>query len=147
MKAVRLFICPEKGRAEETDRLVLKVGKGIEGDFHSGGEKQVSVCSERAFMSLGNGDGLCMGRYIPNIVVDSVPDGGFKVGDSVVIGCAILKITSLKKCFPDDCALIKEKKPCVLKDEAAFAVISSAFDGKSETEECKKDTIVLSVDK
>lgn len=114
---LRLFVSPAKGVCEAATDLVL-TRDGIVGDCH-GGDKQVSLCSAAAFASLGQGAALCAARYMPNVVLDGW--GAFAVGDELSLGTARLRITGLKSCFPDDCALAASGAPCALKDGAAFA--------------------------
>lgn len=72
-------------------------------------------------------DGLCPPRYFANLYAEQLDRAGFKAGDLVRAGSAILKIERLGKDCYDDCPALARGGPCLL---ARFTLCASvARDG------------------
>jgi len=105
--------------------LSLLKGLGVDGDFHQGGEKQVTILTEEArrWMESQPEQGLCFSRFQENILIK-----GFKLekiypGSLLYAGSAVLRISMLAKpCF-DDCSLSSKGTPCRLSGRALFAIV------------------------
>ncbi|MGL4483778.1 MAG: hypothetical protein ACRCUS_02415 [Anaerovoracaceae bacterium] len=123
-RIIKINIFTEKKKPGiEVKRVKLLEGKGIEGDFHAdGGDRQISILSGEAKKEmkqqseLGN-EGLCFKRYKENFLVENLDIEKLNIGDQILISkdSAIIEITAKKKCWLDDCKLIKENKYCPLK--------------------------------
>ena len=105
--------------------MSLIKGLGVEGDFHQGGEKQVTILTgeARRWMERQPEQGLCFRRFQENILIK-----GFKLEEIypeslLSAGSAVLRISMLvKPCF-DECSLSSKGTPCRLSGRALFAVV------------------------
>lgn len=102
---------------------------GIEGDCHYGeGEKQVSITSEEIlkWMQEQETEGLCFAKYNANIVVKGSEGQLWSVGEKIVFGEAVLKITGRgKKCF-NECRRHAAGMDCRLRDGCCYAKVVKA---------------------
>jgi len=101
-------------------------GRGIEGDFHCGKERQVSLllAGARRWMEAQSEKGLCFGRFRENIRIEGLPAEALSDGSTILIGDTALKLLpGGKHCFPQ-CRFFAEDAPCPLLGAAAFAVVS-----------------------
>ncbi|MCL2068761.1 MAG: hypothetical protein FWH00_02565 [Oscillospiraceae bacterium] len=115
-----------KGAPGETlSEMTLIEGLGIEGDFHRGGDKQISILSAevRRWMEAQPKPGLCFMRFRENILLDGLDMRTLKPGGLLSVGTAVLKITKRgKRCF-DECGLFTGGGSCRLSECAVFAAV------------------------
>ncbi|MCL2517788.1 MAG: hypothetical protein FWF15_04415 [Oscillospiraceae bacterium] len=123
MKIVGLTLFQKKNEPGiSVAELNLLEGFGIEGDFHWGGEKQVTLLSAetRRWLDSQTEQGLCFKRFKENILIEDLE---IKPCDRLIIGNAVLRISNLTKpCF-DECPLVS---PCRLSGRAVFAVVEKS---------------------
>ena len=127
-KIIGLTRYHKKGEPGTTlSEMTLLEGLGVEGDFHQGGERQVSLLSAevRRWMEAQTEKGLCFGRFRENILVEGLPLENLKSGDLLSVGNAVLRISAHSKHCYNECALFSKgkKMPCRLSGCAAFAVV------------------------
>ena len=126
VRIIRLTRYAEKGLSGETlESASLLAGLGMEGDFHArGGERQLSLlCLEtKQWMDAqASIEGLCLGRYKENILLDGMAPADLVPGKRFKIGEAILEISDAPKgCFPE-CPLFSGG--CLLAGQYLFATI------------------------
>ena len=125
-KIVGLTRYHKKGEPGTTlPELELSEGLGVEGDFHQGGERQVSLFSAEArrWMEAQKDKGLCFERFRENILIEGLSLEDLKNGSLLFSGDAVLRITmSGKHCY-DECRLFSRGTPCRLSGCAVFAVV------------------------
>ena len=117
---------PKKGEPPEAlSEMKLLEGRGVEGDFHLGSERQVSLLSAEArqWMEAQNEKGLCFERFRENILIEGMFLGDLKEGSLLSSGDAVLQISALGKHCHDECGLFSKGTPCRLSGCAAFAVV------------------------
>jgi len=105
--------------------LNLLEGIGVEGDFHQGGDKQVSLLSAEArrWMEAGTKKGLCFERFRENVMIEGLTLENLENGSFLSIGDAVLRVSINKKHCYDECALFSKGMPCRLSGSAVFAVV------------------------
>ena len=88
----------KKGVKEPVSEMKLLKGIGIEGDFHQGGEKQISLLSSevRLWMETQTG-GLCFGRFQENILVEGLELDELENGSFLSVGNAVLRVSKQSK--------------------------------------------------
>ncbi len=126
-KVAAINICDSK---EMTPRSVfegvLKENHGLVGDRHSTpGDKQLSLFSSegRGKIETIEADGLCVRRFYENLTIKDLVVGKLSIGQELIIGEAILQITSIgKRCFPE-CNIVKRSESCSLKRGVVFAKV------------------------
>jgi len=123
MKIVGLTLFPKKNEPGiNLYELNLIEGFGIEGDYHQGGEKQITIFSSetRRWIDSQTERGLCFDRFKENILIEGLE---ITSGERLTIGNAVLRISSLTKpCF-DECPLVS---PCRLAGRNVFAVVEKS---------------------
>ena len=128
MKIVGLTIFPQKGEPglSLTEMTLLK-GLGAEGDFHQGGEKQVTFLSvlTRRWIEAQAEKGLCFRRFKENILIEDLPLDEIGSGNLLTVGNAVLRISLTKPCF-ENCPLVSKGTPCRLSGRAVFAVVEQS---------------------
>jgi len=127
-KIVGLTRYRKKGEpGEPLNEINLLEGLGVEGDFHQGGEKQISLLSLEARLWIDEQimqekKGLCFARFRENILIEGLPED-LKSGGLLRVGDVVLRISERgKRCY-DACALFSEKMPCRLSRSVAFAAV------------------------
>ena len=106
-------------------------GLGVEGDFHQGGERQVSLLSAEArlWIEAQTGQakrGLCFGRFRENILIEGLPLEDLENGSLLYVGDAVLRISMRSKHCYDECGLFSKGMTCLLLGSAAFAVVEQS---------------------
>ena len=118
----------KKGEAgEPLCEMNLLEGLGVEGDFHQGGEKQVSLLSAEVRLWIDAQTeqakkGLCFVRFRENILIEGLPED-LKSGSLLRAGDIVLRISERGKRCHDECAFFSEGLPCRLSGSAAFAAV------------------------
>jgi len=118
----------KKGEAGEPLReMNLLEGLGVEGDFHQGGEKQVSLLSAEARQWIDAQTeqakkGLCFVRFRENILIEGLPED-LESGSLLRAGDAVLRISERGKRCHGECSLFSKGLPCRLSASAVFATV------------------------
>jgi len=104
---------------------VFKVGMGLEGDAHSGGDA-VREVSLLAMESIGKMDGggreFKPGDFAENITTRGIDLPHLPVGTRLQAGSeVILEITQIGKKCHSGCAIFKEVGNCIMPKEGVFA--------------------------
>ncbi len=121
MRAERLTIAPEGGTRQPAETLRLDVMSGVAGDCRSAKDGSVSLLSHEAAEEIRSLGGLCVGRFMGNIVTQGLDYLLLTAGTRIEIGSCRLEITRVgKRCY-DTCALRREGKTCPLPQSCAFA--------------------------
>jgi len=119
-----LTIFRSKGESgESVTEVNLLKDLGVEGDFHQGGERQVTIlpAETRRWLDAQTERGLCFDRFRENILIEG--SGEIKPGSLLSVGDAVLRISAfVKPCF-DECALAACGTPCRLSGRAVFATV------------------------
>jgi len=142
-KIVGLVRYRKKGEpGESLSEMNFCEALGIEGNFHQGGERQVSLLSAdvRLWMEAQTEQakkGLCFGRFRENILIEGLPLKDLEIGSLLYIGDAILRISTRGKHCYDECGLFSKGMICRLSGSAVFAVVEQS--GKT----CIGDTVGL----
>ena len=125
-KIVALTRYHKKGEpGEQLTEMRLLEGLGVEGDFHQGGDRQVSLLSieARRWMEAQTKKGLCFEKFRENILVEGLPLEDLKNGSLLSLGNVVLRTgTHNKRCY-DECGLFSKGMPCRLSGCAVFAVV------------------------
>ena len=113
------------GPGETLSEMKFLEGLGVEGDFHQGGERQVSLLSAEArrWMEAQTKKGFCFGRFRENILIEGLPLEDVKDDSRMSLGDAVLRINTHSKHCYDECILFSEGMQCRLSGCAVFAVV------------------------
>jgi MOSC domain-containing protein YiiM len=117
---------PAKGGAgENLGEAELVAGLGLAGDFHQGGERQLSLLSTetRAWLNKQTEPGLCFTRFKENLLVEGLEEEGLADGMSVQVGEAILRIHTGQKYCHGECPLFSGGDTCKLPESVLFAEV------------------------
>jgi len=107
------------------DSAVFKVGTGLEGDAHAGGDA-VREVSLLAMESIGkmNSDSreFKPGDFAENITTSGIELASLPVGTRLQAGSEVtLEITQIGKKCHSGCAIFKEVGNCIMPKEGVFA--------------------------
>jgi cyclic pyranopterin phosphate synthase len=113
---------------EQLTEMQLLEGLGVDGDYHQGGERQVSLFSAEArlWMETQTIKGLCFGRFRENILTEGLALEDLESGGFLSVGDAVLLIGMRGKHCYDECRLFSKfskGKPCRLSGCAVFAAV------------------------
>jgi len=106
----------------------LLKGVGVEGDFHQGGGRQISLLAAEArrWMEVQSQKGFCFGRFRENMLIEGLPINELKSGALLSVGSAVLRIGSHRKRCYDECALSSKDLPCRLMKSVCFADVAQS---------------------
>jgi len=125
-KVIGLTRYHQKGEpGEPLQELNLIKDVGIEGDYHQGGIRQVSILTAEAlrWMETQPAKGLCFKKFRANMLIDGLNQSELADSRKLYINETILKIVpSGKHCFRE-CVLFSDKTPCLLLTGAVFAAV------------------------
>lgn len=110
---------------EQVKEVELLVDKGIVGDCHCGGDKQITLISSQAkhWINFQEPEGLCISRFQENIVTQGIDYYKLNIGDILITQNSKIEISAYsKRCFPE-CKRIQDKLSCELKIGTAFAKV------------------------
>ena len=107
------------------ESVMLIEHMGLEGNYHSGGSRQVSLVASEALEALSplEGTGLCLEKYAANLITEDLDYSLLRPGDLLVAGEAVLELTEVGKPCHFECALFQKKSGCPLTTMSAFAVV------------------------
>lgn len=104
---------------------VFKVGLGLEGDAHAGGDKvkEVSLLALESIAKMNlNGHEFKPGEFAENITTSGVSLVSLPVGSRLRAGDEVtLEITQIGKKCHSGCTIMKEMGICVMPREGVFA--------------------------
>jgi MOSC domain-containing protein YiiM len=117
----------EKGTCGEVlESALLREGMGMEGDWHAGGERQISLLplELRRWIDAQTEPGLCFRRFRENILFEGTAVSPAP-GTRLRAGEAALEISAQgKHCF-EDCPLFK-RGSCMLAGQNLFARVTKS---------------------
>jgi MOSC domain-containing protein YiiM len=100
-------------------------GLGLAGDFHQGGERQLSLLSTatRAWLDMQTEPGLCFARFKENLLVEGLEEECLADGSSIQVGGSVLRIRTGQKYCHGECPLFLSGDACKLPESVLFAVV------------------------
>jgi len=116
----------EKGvKKAPVESAVFKVGIGLEGDAHAGGDKvrEVSLLAVESIAKM-NGGGMEFrpGDFAENITTTGITLTTLPVGTHLQVGEEVrLEITQIGKKCHSGCTIMKEMGHCIMPREGVFA--------------------------
>jgi MOSC domain-containing protein YiiM len=123
----------KKGTAKTpTDALQLVVDLGVAGDAHSApGDRQVSLlmiesidrARAGAECQLNEGVELVPGSYAENITTRGLDLLALKLGDTLKVGTARLRVSKIGKECPRPCAIYYKLGSCIMPREGIFGAV------------------------
>lgn len=123
----QLSICHKKGAPREMlERLVALEGFGAQGDRFAGkGARQISFLSGEVLERMRKSEytGLCVERFMGNIITRGLDYTLLKVGDLLVINDCLIRITQLGKDCYEECTAFTSGSDCPLVTACAFGAI------------------------
>ncbi|MDD5648712.1 MAG: MOSC domain-containing protein [Dehalococcoidia bacterium] len=112
-------------RKTPVDSGVFKVGLGMEGDAHAGGDKvrEVSLLAQESIAKMNlNGHEFKPGEFAENITTSGISLVSLPVGTRLRAGEEVtLEITQIGKKCHSGCVIMKEMGICVMPREGVFA--------------------------
>ena len=105
--------------------LTLLQGIGIDGDYHQGTDRQVSLLTAevRSWIDVQPLRGLCFARFKENILTEGIALEELADGSLLVVGDAVLRLQkAIKYCY-DECAYVVNQTPCRLSGFAVYAAV------------------------
>jgi len=104
---------------------VFKVGVGLEGDAHAGGDavREVSLLAVESISKMnGGGREFKPGDFAENITTSGIELASLPVGTKLQAGNEVmLEITQIGKKCHSGCAVMKEVGSCIMPKEGVFA--------------------------
>lgn len=115
----------KNGPFEIVTSIELEAGKGIVGDCHFGGKKQIALISSKAkkWIISQEHEGLCLLRFKENIEIEGIDYSILNVGDMLKTDDTVIEISAFGKTCFSECSRIKNKLPCELKTGVGFAQV------------------------
>lgn len=120
VRVYSINVSPVKGKTVSLREASLKSGKGITGDRHNGGDREVSLTAMEALALTKELEGLCTSKFSANIVTEGLDYATLHKGDVLSFGDCALELTEVGKTCYDQCPLSREGKRCLLRDSCAF---------------------------
>jgi MOSC domain-containing protein YiiM len=124
MKGKVVAICKgvEKGRKSECDYAKFVEGWGIEGDFHAGSQREVSMLSFDSIQRMKKKfPSIEFGNFGENLVVEGLDFGKINIGDKLKIGNEVeAEIIMIGKECHDRCIIYYETGECIMPVEGVF---------------------------
>ncbi|MFA5064196.1 MAG: MOSC domain-containing protein [Dehalococcoidia bacterium] len=112
-------------RKTPVDSGVFKVGLGMEGDAHAGGDKvrEVSLLAQESIAKMNlNGHEFKPGEFAENITTSGISLVSLPVGTRLRAGEEVtLEITQIGKKCHSGCVIMKEMGICIMPREGVFA--------------------------
>lgn len=126
MKVCSLNISDKKGVLKKPVEEALFIeGKGIEGDAHKGGERQVSLLAKEDIDSFQEEKGVRIdpGMFAENVTTEGWDLGSLKAGDRIMVGESELEITHIGKLCHEDCKIKELTGDCIMPTKGMFAKV------------------------
>ena len=131
-KIYSINISKEKGiPKQQVPHAYLKENYGIEGDIHSGGERQVSLLSWEAINTQENcpkakkkGIKFKPGEFAENITTQGLNLANIKIGDKLIIADnIIIEVCQIGKKCHNYCEIYKKLGNCIMPKQGIFAKV------------------------
>lgn len=121
-KVVAICKSSEKGKKKECDSALFVENWGIEGDFHAGSKREVSMLPLKSILKMREKfPSLEFGNFGENIVVDGLEFEKLKIGDRLKIGSEVeTEIISIGKECHDRCIIYYQTGECIMPGEGVF---------------------------
>jgi MOSC domain-containing protein YiiM len=111
-------------RKTPVDIGVFKVGLGMEGDAHAGGDriKEVSLLAIESIAKMNvDGNEFSPGDFAENITTSGIILASLPIGSRLQAGEVTLEITQIGKKCHSGCTIMKEMGICIMPREGVFA--------------------------
>ncbi len=112
-------------RKTPVDRGVFKIGVGLEGDAHAGGDvvREVSLLALESIGKMNSGGReFKPGDFAENITTSGINLPSLPIGTRLQAGGEVtLEITQIGKKCHSGCAILKEVGNCIMPKEGVFA--------------------------
>ncbi len=120
---VSINVSKKKGERKRSVRAAIVTEKGIKGDAHEGGERQISILAEESIIKLRNkGINVGYGDFAENLTIKGIEIKKIKVGQKIIIGKnVVLEVTHIGKRCHEGCAIRKIIGDCIMPREGIFA--------------------------
>jgi MOSC domain-containing protein YiiM len=109
---------------------VFKVGVGLEGDAHAGGDavREVSLLAVESIGKMkSDGREFKPGDFAENITTSGIELVSLPVGTRLKAGSEVtLEVTQIGKKCHSGCAIFKEVGNCIMPKEGVFAMVITA---------------------
>ena len=125
-RIVSINISSNKGEKKSpVDSAVLVAGYGVEGDAHSGGERQVSLLAQEAIdKGIASGVELKPGDFGENLTIEGIDLHSIEIGCRLLVGKeAILQISEIGKVCNSPCSIGQQLGDCIMPREGVFAKV------------------------
>ncbi|MBC7331828.1 MAG: MOSC domain-containing protein [Synergistetes bacterium] len=119
-KVISTNISLKKGTPKvPVEKITLIEGLGVEGDAHSGTEREVSLLSLNDVKSFGRNPG----DFAENITFDGIKTEEIEIGTMLKVGETLLKVTAIGKRCHSKCAIYREMGDCIMPKRGIFAKV------------------------
>jgi len=132
-KVVSVNVSEKKGMAKRpVNSLTLVPGLGVAGDAHAApGDRQVSLLMNESIerarsgaeCKINDGVELIPGSYAENITTAGIDLCELKLGDTLSIGAARLRVTKIGKECPRPCSIYYKLGSCIMPREGIFCEV------------------------
>lgn len=118
----KIFLKTQKGGNKLCIAECMLDEEGIDG--FTKGDKAVSLLDINAFFSIeNNNESFCARKFYANFITEGLDYSELKIGTRINVGDGVIEITQVgKQCF-EECDLLISNKPCLLRNNCAFAKI------------------------
>ncbi len=124
MKGKVIAICKssEKGKKQKCDSALFIEKWGIEGDYHGGSSREVSMLLQESVKRMkGKIPSIEFGNFGENLVVDGISKINLKIGAKLKIGKEVeTEITMIGKECHERCAIYYQTGECIMPLEGVF---------------------------
>lgn len=124
MKGKVVAVCknPDKGKKKECEFALLIENWGIEGDFHAGSQREVSMLPLESIQKMkGRIPSIEFGNFGENFVVEGLDFGKLKKGDRLRIGKEVeTEIIAIGKECHERCIIYYQTGECIMPVEGVF---------------------------
>lgn len=124
MKGKVVAICKGigKGRKRECDYAKFVEKWGIEGDFHAGSQREVSMLSFDSIQRMKKKfPSIEFGSFGENLIVEGLDFEKLKIGDKLKLGNEVeTEIIMIGKECPDRCIIYYQTGECIMPVEGLF---------------------------
>lgn len=112
----------EKGKKKECDSAIFVEKWGIEGDFHGGSQREISMlCLDSIQKMKEKIPSIKFGSFGENLVVDGLDFEKVRIGDKLKIGNEVLtEIIMIGKECHNRCVIYYQTGECIMPVEGIF---------------------------
>ncbi|MGQ9617581.1 MAG: MOSC domain-containing protein [Candidatus Aminicenantia bacterium] len=121
-KVVSICKSERRGRKKECDFAIFKENWGIEGDFHAGSEREVSILPLKSIEKMKEKlSWIEFGNFGENLVIDGLDFENLKIGDRLKIGEIVeAEIVMIGKDCHERCLIYYQTGECIMPGEGIF---------------------------